>query len=148
MTRLALVATAALALSACTADSSDPAPDTATAGLDAGDTVVQTGDAPAIEGGVYAIDPTHSEVGFQVKHLGISNVDGRFSDVAGTLTIPQGGGLADLQVEATIQAASIDTRNDDRDDHLRGPDFFDAASSRRSRSARRRSRRPAAAASR
>ena len=127
MTRLTLAATAALVLSACTADSSDPAPDTAAAGLDAGDTVVQTGDAPVIEGGVYAIDPTHSEVGFQVKHLGIPNVDGRFSDVVGTLTIPEGGTLADLSVEATIQAASIDTRNADRDEHLRGPDFFDVA---------------------
>lgn len=127
MTRLTLVAAAALALSACQTESPDPAPDTAEAGLDASDTTVETGDAPAIEGGVYAIDPTHSEVGFQVKHLGISNVDGRFSDVAGTLTIPEGGGLADMTVETTIQAASIDTRNADRDAHLTSPDFFDAA---------------------
>lgn len=125
MTRLTLAAAAALALSACNTDAPDATPDTP--GLDATETTVQTGDAPAVEPGVYAIDAAHSEVGFQVKHLGISNVDGRFSDVDGTVTVPAGGGLADMAVEATIQAASIDTRNDDRDEHLRSPDFFDAA---------------------
>lgn len=120
MTRFTLVAAAVVALSAC---QTDPAPAT-----DPDAPMAETmADAPIIEAGSYTIDPAHSEVGFRVKHLGISNVDGRFSDVAGTVTVPEGGAMAGVQTEATIQAASINTRNDDRDAHLQSPDFFDAA---------------------
>jgi polyisoprenoid-binding protein YceI len=73
--------------------------------------------------GTYTIDPTHSMVEFSVRHLGLAKVRGRFTDVAGTITV--GENVEDSSVEATIQAASIDTRESDRDTHLRSPDFLD-----------------------
>jgi polyisoprenoid-binding protein YceI len=125
MTRFTLFAAAALALAACNPDA--PAADTETpaGGLDTETVAADAG--PALAAGVYQIDPVHSEVGFRIEHLGISNVDGTFTDVAGTVTIPQGGTLAEMAVVATIQATSIDTRNGDRDTHLRSADFFDVA---------------------
>lgn len=72
--------------------------------------------------GTYAIDPTHTNVEFSVKHLMISTVKGRFSDVTGTIEIPEVG---QPSVTVTIGAASIDTRTDARDTHLRSADFFD-----------------------
>ncbi|MDZ4700988.1 MAG: YceI family protein [Rhodothermales bacterium] len=74
--------------------------------------------------GTYAIDASHSEIGFQVRHLGISSVKGSFGALEGT--VQAGGSLAALSASASIQAASIDTRNTDRDNHLRSADFFDA----------------------
>jgi polyisoprenoid-binding protein YceI len=72
------------------------------------------------------IDPSHSTVGFSVKHLMISTVRGRFSDFTAALNLdestPTHSGL-----EVTIKADSIDTRSDQRDNHLRSPDFFDVA---------------------
>jgi polyisoprenoid-binding protein YceI len=71
----------------------------------------------------YTIDPAHSDVSFKIRHL-VSRTAGRFADFSGTIT-------ADFQnldassVEFTIVAASIDTRSEDRDKHLRSPDFFD-----------------------
>jgi polyisoprenoid-binding protein YceI len=71
----------------------------------------------------YKIDPSHSEVGFTIRHM-VSNVRGRFNDFAGTVDMdpkaPQKG-----SVEFTIKATSIDTGNADRDKHLRTADFFD-----------------------
>lgn len=70
----------------------------------------------------YAIDPAHSEAAFQVRHL-VTRVRGRFRDLEGTLTVDQE--RPDLSsVKATIQAASIDTAQPDRDTHLRSGDFF------------------------
>ena len=120
--------TLVFALAACgdstTGANSDGETATPAGGLDAPTTAVSDTTSPAVEAGVYAIDPVHSEVGFRVRHLGISNVDGTLSDVAGTLTLGAGG-LASMQTEATIQATSIDTENDQRDNHLRSADFFD-----------------------
>lgn len=73
----------------------------------------------------WKIDPIHSNVEFAVKHLMISTVKGRFADVTGTVTA-QEPDFADASIEATIVVASIDTRNDQRDAHLRSADFFDA----------------------
>ena len=76
-------------------------------------------------GTVWAIDPAHTSVEFAVKHMMVSTVKGRFSDVAGTIT----GNIdhpAGAQVEVTIAANSIDTRNEQRDAHLRSADFLDA----------------------
>ena len=125
MPRPVFALVAALALAACTSEADSPDTATSAGGLDS--TTVTADAGPAIEAGVYLIDPVHSEVGFRVTHLGISSVDGTFSGVTGTLTVPVGGGLADLQTEATVQAASVNTRNADRDDHLRTADFFDVA---------------------
>jgi len=72
----------------------------------------------------YTIDSAHSSVGFQIKHLAIAKVNGSFTDFGGTFEFEKGEAAA-WSVEATIQMASVDTGNDDRDDHLRNADFFD-----------------------
>ena len=74
----------------------------------------------------WAIDSMHAEVGFAVKHLMISTVRGRFGAVTGTVMLDPANPRASL-VDATIDVASIDTRQEMRDNHLRSPDFFDAA---------------------
>jgi len=71
----------------------------------------------------YAIDPAHTRVGFSVRHLGISNIKGRFKEFSGKLTID---GDALKEATATIQVQSIDTGVEQRDNHLRTADFFDA----------------------
>lgn len=73
---------------------------------------------------VWTIDPSHSSVEFAVKHLMISTVRGRFGDVVGTVTV-EGDDPTTAKVEATIGTASIDTRSEQRDAHLRSADFFD-----------------------
>ncbi len=79
--------------------------------------------APADSAVVWMIDPAHSEVAFRVRHL-IGQVRGNFTRFEGTITAPPGRwGAGSVQV--TIEAASIDTRNDRRDTHLRSHDFFD-----------------------
>jgi polyisoprenoid-binding protein YceI len=74
----------------------------------------------------YDIDAAHSSVNFQIKHLAISKVNGTFNEFSGSFVLVEGQ-PEKWQVSATIQAASIDTGNKDRDDHLRNPDFFDVA---------------------
>ena len=76
-------------------------------------------------GTVWTIDPTHTNVEFAVRHLMIATVKGRFSDVKGTVNLDLANPSA-ASVEVTIAAPSIDTRNADRDAHLRSADFFDA----------------------
>ena len=71
----------------------------------------------------YTIDKSHSEVLFQVRHL-VTKVRGRFDDFEGTLEFDTGNPGAS-SVSVTIQAASIDTNESDRDTHLRSGDFFD-----------------------
>ena len=72
----------------------------------------------------WSIDPSHSGVEFAVRHLMISSVKGRFSTVAGTvITDPD---PLKSEIDVTIDAASIDTRQAQRDEHLRSADFFDA----------------------
>ncbi|MEQ1869858.1 MAG: YceI family protein [Vicinamibacterales bacterium] len=70
----------------------------------------------------YAIDKSHSEVFFQVRHL-ITKVRGRFSDFTGTVTLNEAH-PDQCHVDFTIQAASVDTSSTDRDTHLRSADFF------------------------
>jgi polyisoprenoid-binding protein YceI len=72
----------------------------------------------------YTIDPSHSTVGFKIRHLAISSVPGHFGDFSGSLEFdPQA--VEKSRVEATIVTKSIDTANKKRDDHLKGADFFD-----------------------
>ena len=78
---------------------------------------------PAI---VYDIDPTHSSAHFSVRHLMISNVKGEFTKVSGTVTYDPDDPKA-AKVEATIDVASLHTRDEQRDGHLKSADFFDAA---------------------
>ena len=73
--------------------------------------------------GTWVVDPVHSRVGFAVKHLGISTVRGEFKEFEGTLEI--GEDPPTSRAYGTVKVASIDTRETDRDDHLRSPDFFD-----------------------
>ena len=70
------------------------------------------------------IDPVHSTVEFKVKHMMIANVRGHFSKVSGVLTRDESD-VTKSTVEASIEAASIDTRDDQRDAHLRSADFLD-----------------------
>lgn len=76
--------------------------------------------------GTYEIDPAHTSVQFSVRHMMISNVRGEFTKVSGKATGDPATPTA-TTVEATIDAASIDTRNEKRDEHLRSPDFLDVA---------------------
>jgi polyisoprenoid-binding protein YceI len=71
----------------------------------------------------FTIDPAHSEVGFQIRHL-VSQVRGRFNDFSGTIQLDPKN-LPSSSVEFQIKAASIDTNQPDRDKHLRSADFFD-----------------------
>ena len=73
----------------------------------------------------WQIDPAHTEVEFSVRHLMISNVKGRFGNVTGTVEFDQADPAA-LNLGVTIPVATIDTRSEQRDAHLRSPDFFDA----------------------
>jgi polyisoprenoid-binding protein YceI len=75
---------------------------------------------------MWAIDAMHAEVGFAVKHLMISTVRGRFGAVAGTVLLNEANPAKSV-VDVTIDVASIDTRQEMRDNHLRSPDFFDVA---------------------
>ena len=82
-------------------------------------------DTTVPEAGVYQIDPSHSVVEFVVRHLGLAKVRGRFDEFEGRMTI--GDDIDQSEVAVTIQAASIDTRDPKRDEHLRSPDFLDTA---------------------
>jgi len=77
-------------------------------------------------GSSWKIDPAHSHVEFAVRHLMISSVKGAFGDVQGTVWVDESDARTVL-VDTTIQVASIDTRQEERDAHLRSADFFDAA---------------------
>jgi len=70
------------------------------------------------------IDPAHSVAEFKVKHMMISNVKGQFAKVSGKLTLDESE-LANSYVEAVIEASSIETRDSQRDAHLKSGDFFD-----------------------
>src|SRR3984957_4449789 len=70
------------------------------------------------------LDPAHSVAEFKVKHMMISNVKGQFAKVSGTLTLDESR-LANSRVEAVIESASIETRDPQRDAHLKSADFFD-----------------------
>jgi polyisoprenoid-binding protein YceI len=74
----------------------------------------------------YDIDPTHSSAHFSVRHMMITNVKGEFTKVKGTVTFDRENPGAS-KVEATIDVASLHTRDEQRDSHLKSPDFFDAA---------------------
>jgi polyisoprenoid-binding protein YceI len=73
--------------------------------------------------GTFAIDASHSRVGFSARHAMVTKVRGSFNDYTGSAVIADGA--ASLSIE--INVASIDTRSADRDGHLQSPDFFDVA---------------------
>ena len=73
--------------------------------------------------GTYVIDPAHSQLGFVARHAMVTKVRGTFSEFEGTATT--GPDLQGAQIELTAQVASVDTRNADRDGHLKTGDFFE-----------------------
>lgn len=73
----------------------------------------------------WEVDPAHSTVKFSVPHLVISDVEGSFQKYAGSVTSTNPD-FSGASVEFTVDVSSIDTDNDNRDKHLKGPDFFDA----------------------
>ena len=71
---------------------------------------------------VYSVDPSHSSVGFEVKHMGIATVRGRFGTFEGTIDA-----TGDAPVlRGNVEVATVDTGDANRDGHLKGPEFFDA----------------------
>ena len=74
---------------------------------------------------IWNIDTTHSHVDFSVRHMGFSTVRGRFREFSGFVETDENN--RPQRLEVTIETASIDTGVADRDNHLRSPDFFDAA---------------------
>jgi polyisoprenoid-binding protein YceI len=75
------------------------------------------------EAGTYQIDPAHSVLEFVVRHMGLAKVRGRFNEFEGAVHIDED--VTRSSAHATIQAASIDTRDETRDGHLRSEDFLD-----------------------
>jgi polyisoprenoid-binding protein YceI len=73
---------------------------------------------------IWKIDPAHTQVEFAVKHMMITTVKGRFSEVTGEIQLDEGN-LTNSKVNIDINVASIDTREAQRDAHLRSADFFD-----------------------
>ena len=72
----------------------------------------------------FKIDPAHTSIGFSVRHLGLNNVKGQFKEFSGAIALDDG---KITEANGTIQVKSVDTGVQKRDDHLRTPDFFDAA---------------------
>ena len=74
----------------------------------------------------FKVDPVHSFVMFKVAHLGVSNAWGRFNDPQG-IVVWDDNDPSNGRVEVTVQTAKVDTANPKRDQHLKSPDFFNAA---------------------
>ena len=85
-------------------------------------TITQT--HPAYVAGTWILDPTHSEVTFSVRHLAISTVRGSFERFTASIVTAENPALSTL--EASIEVASVNTNQKDRDNHLRTNDFFKA----------------------
>jgi polyisoprenoid-binding protein YceI len=82
--------------------------------------------AAAAEVHHFAVDTVHSEVGFKARHL-VATTPGRFDEFVGHVWLDPDNVKGTLKLEATMQAASVNTNNDKRDEHLRSADFFDVA---------------------
>ncbi|HWJ62006.1 MAG TPA: YceI family protein [Acidimicrobiales bacterium] len=78
---------------------------------------------PEIPAGTWTIDPSHSEVGFSVRHLMVAKVKGTFETFEGTITIAEDA--LQSSVTAEVDLASINTRDEQRDGHLKSADFFE-----------------------
>ncbi len=78
--------------------------------------------ATAVTHGIWTLDPTHTEIGFTVRHL-MSKVRGKFETFEGTVTT--GNDISDARVDVSVDLSSINTGTVDRDNHLRSSDFFD-----------------------
>lgn len=83
-------------------------------------------DVPGYKAGTWVLDPSHSEVTFSVRHMMISKVRGTFGVKSATIVAPENP--LEAKVEASVDVASVDTKDEGRDNHLRSADFFDAES--------------------
>lgn len=79
---------------------------------------------PQTAASTWNLDPVHSAAEFKVKHMMISNVKGHFTGMSGVLALDEND-IANSRVEATIDASTINTRDPQRDEHLKSADFFD-----------------------
>jgi polyisoprenoid-binding protein YceI len=85
--------------------------------------VIAATQIPGYVVGTWDIDPVHSDVSFSVRHMMVSKVKGRFARFAGTITTAED--VTRSAVTATLDASSIDTRNEQRDGHIKSADFFE-----------------------
>ena len=93
------------------------------AGLDLGEIeLTATGELELPAPGVWEIDPVHSSVRIRARHIGLASVHGRIAEFGGTIVVTDQ--VENSSVEVTLQAASVDTGNPDRDQHLRSKDFL------------------------
>jgi polyisoprenoid-binding protein YceI len=76
----------------------------------------------AIAQGTWNVDPSHSSVEFQVKHMGLATVKGFFGEFEGKIEVAEDGTVS---ASGSVDAASLNTRSNQRDEHLRSADFFD-----------------------
>jgi polyisoprenoid-binding protein YceI len=83
--------------------------------------------ATLAERATWSLDAAHTHVGFAVRHMMITTVKGRFTDVSGEVILDEGD-VTRSQVSISLAAASLDTQNEQRDAHLRSEDFLDVAS--------------------
>jgi polyisoprenoid-binding protein YceI len=83
--------------------------------------------APAASAEDFVIDPVHSSVIFKIGHAGASEFIGRFNQISGELKFDEKN-LKECRIKATVKAASVDTNNDNRDNHVRAEDFLHAES--------------------
>ena len=79
--------------------------------------------ASVVPAGTWNVDPSHSTIGFAVKHMGIATVRGAFTEFEGSLVVGDDGVAT---ASGTVKATSVDTKEPARDEHLRSADFFDA----------------------
>src|SRR5579864_6794750 len=84
--------------------------------------------ALAMPAGAYRFDPIHTFATFRVKHMIVGRVDGRFDTLSGSFAVTDDADRRFALIEVSIDAASVDTNVDARDEDLRSPRFFDAAS--------------------
>jgi polyisoprenoid-binding protein YceI len=87
---------------------------------------VQERERASVGTGTWTIDPTHSTAEFAVKHMMVSTVKGRFKNLSGSVQLDEADPTRSV-VEAAIEVASVDTGAEQRDEHLRSDDFFNAA---------------------
>ena len=82
-----------------------------------------TTEIPGYKAGTWVLDASHSEVGFSVRHMMISKVRGTFAVAEATIVAPENP--FDLTLDAKVDVASVNTKDEGRDNHLRSADFFD-----------------------
>jgi len=90
------------------------------------ETIVPTRNVSGVEYpavGIYDIDVSHSRLGFAVRHMAVSKVRGEFREFSGTLELAENP--VDSKISVTLQSASVETKDENRDNHLRTNDFFD-----------------------